>query len=136
MSGPILRCDGRPDVEAQVTRVRGSLDRASRTMMAEIELDNAGGRWLPGALCNAVVRLATVADAVTVPTAALDQGGAEPAVWIVDGSNVRRQTVRTGLDLGERVQVVEGLFGGERVVVTGKSGLRDGTPVIPNDVEK
>jgi HlyD family secretion protein len=66
---------------------------------------------------------------VLAPRSALRQDGGAPFVWVVSGGRLRRQPVRTGGDLGDRVVVAEGLLGGEALVIGDAAGLGDGRAV-------
>jgi RND family efflux transporter MFP subunit len=120
---------GNKDVVTQVTRVTGAVDRSSRTMMAEIELDNSDNRWLPGSLCQVEVTLANIENAITVDSRALIRSGAHAYVWIVDDGIAHKKEIRLGIDLGKTVQVLQGLAGREQVIVAGYLRLRDGETV-------
>jgi multidrug efflux pump subunit AcrA (membrane-fusion protein) len=117
------------DIAAQVTRIAGAVDRHSRTMMVEIELDNSDGRWLPGTLCQVEVTIAQLENAITVDSRAVIKSGAHAYVWVVDDSIAHRKKVRLGIDLGKTVQIIKGLQGTEKVIVAGYSRLRDGETV-------
>jgi HlyD family secretion protein len=66
---------------------------------------------------------------VLVPRAAVRQEGGAAYVWVVTGGRLRRQAVRTGTEMGQRVVVAEGLHGGEALVVGGAEGLGEGRAV-------
>lgn len=45
----VRAADGAPsDLQVKLTRISGVLDPETQTMLAEVELDNPEGRWLPG----------------------------------------------------------------------------------------
>ena len=46
-----LRSRG-PQISGQVARTANALDPASRTLLAEVQVDNAGGALLPGMYCE------------------------------------------------------------------------------------
>jgi hypothetical protein len=69
------------------------------------------------------------AAVVLAPRAALRQAGDEAFVWVVSGGRLRRQAVRTGAEMGDRVVVAEGLLGGEALVVGEAGDLSDGGAV-------
>ena len=75
------------DIAAQVTRIAGAVDRRSRTMMVEIELDNSDGRWLPGDLCQVEVTIAQLENAITVDSRALIKSGAHAYVWATNSTS-------------------------------------------------
>ncbi|MEE9126580.1 MAG: efflux RND transporter periplasmic adaptor subunit [Planctomycetota bacterium] len=120
---------GTKDVAARVTRVAGAVDRDSLTMMAEIELDNSDGSWLPGSLCQVEVTVLNLENAITVDSRALTKSGARAYVWVVDDGIAHRREIRLGVDLGKTVQVLEGLTATDKVIVAGQSRLRDGETV-------
>jgi hypothetical protein len=66
---------------------------------------------------------------VLAPRAALRQDGDAAFVWVVSGGRLRRQAVRTGAEMGDRVVVAEGLLGGEALVVGEAADLSDGGAV-------
>jgi len=77
---------------------------------------------------------------VLIPANAL--GGSSslnPQVWVVDEETmtVHARTVRVGLLEGDRIQVLDGLSGGERVVVAGVGALAEGMAVtLMRDAEQ
>ena len=64
-----------------------------------------------------------------MPSSALRSQGADRSVFVVAGSVARQVPVRTGLQSADWVQVVEGLRGGESVVVASAGLLREGAIV-------
>ena len=52
------------------------------------------------------------------------------SVYLAQGDSVAvRQDLTLGLEQGERVEILEGLTEGQKIIVTGQSGLRDGSPI-------
>jgi multidrug efflux pump subunit AcrA (membrane-fusion protein) len=119
-----------PAVRATITRVADSVEAASRTMLAEIELDNAAHHFQPGSYAQ--VSLATGQDGSgwTIPTNTLSMRIAGPHVALVNDRNeVEVRRVRLGRDLGHRVVVLDGIRGDERLIVNPGDDLRDGVRI-------
>ena len=76
------------------------------------------------AVVDLLVRTAT--DAIAVPASAVFRDGRRDAVWVVRAGMARKQLVRVGAQGEDEVQIVEGLKGGERIVVRGADRVRDG----------
>jgi membrane fusion protein (multidrug efflux system) len=50
-------------------------------------------------------------------------------LFVVDGAVARRRPVSLGLEEEGQVEVVRGLAAGDRVIVAGQGGLKDGASV-------
>jgi multidrug efflux pump subunit AcrA (membrane-fusion protein) len=73
-------------------------------------------------------------NALAIPPAALvpSNNGQDKAVFVIDSGKAKLVPVKTGIDDGLWVEVLDGLGGEEDVVVVGKSGLTDGQAVQPS----
>ena len=97
-------------------------------MLAEIEVDNSGGRLLPGMFGCATIIATTSKDAIVLPASALrtDAEG-NPYVFLLDEEKriVKKQIV-VGADDGHEIEVVTGLVGTERVVDAFVGSIEEG----------
>jgi len=118
----------------KIASTAGALDPASRTLLTEVRLSNEDGALMPG--MYAQVKFSVVqADTVwTVPATALIARAAGPQVVTVnlDGT-VHFLDVQLGRDLGQSIEIVSGLTGKERLVVSPPDGLKDGTRVVAEE---
>lgn len=80
----------------------------------------------PGMSAVVDLRVRTVRSAVAVPASAVLRIGRRDAVWVVKNAVVSQRVVRLGAQGRSRVEVVEGLRPGERVVVRGADRVREG----------
>jgi HlyD family secretion protein len=80
----------------------------------------------PGMSAVVDLRVRTAPDAVAVPAPAVFRDGRRDAVWVVKNDTARKRLVRVGAQGQDRVQVLEGLAEGERVVVRGADRVTDG----------
>jgi multidrug efflux pump subunit AcrA (membrane-fusion protein) len=72
----------------------------------------------------------TEREAVVVPSEAVittPQG--EHVVFVVNEGRAERRTIELGIESARRVQVTQGVSPGERVIVKGNEGLKDGAEV-------
>jgi RND family efflux transporter MFP subunit len=127
--------------QAAVSRVSRSEDRLTKTMRVEIDLPNADGRITLGAYARVSIVLEKLPNALSIPAAALVVEDAEryaarkgkrdadrAEVFVVHDGKARLREVRTGMNNGELVQVLEGLSDHEEVVKR-PGGLADGDAV-------
>src|SRR5262249_54217755 len=116
-------------VEGKVSRISWALDPKTRTIGAEIDLPNPGGKLLPGLYAYAKVVVEEHADVLTVPTTAIvKEKDKSYCVAVVDAKAARRP-IEVGLNDGTRTEVVSGLGGGETVVKANAASLADGQPI-------
>ncbi len=101
-----------------VTRIAGTLDERTRTMLVEIELPNADGRLLPGMFGQATITLEEEREKIVLPVAAVryDASG-KSYVYVVNATDqIDVVDVQIGWDTGQLVEIVSGLTGDERIV--------------------
>jgi len=119
--------DGRP-VTGSVRAVSPGLDTETRTGTVYADLPEPEGLQLGTFLQG---RIDTgMAQALTVPTAAIVQRDGFPTVFTVDAKGIaHRVRIRTGSSDGGRTEVLEGLRAGQSVVEQGAGFLGDGDAV-------
>jgi HlyD family secretion protein len=118
-----------PSVKTRVSRTTGVLDPGSRTLLAEVDVPNAGRVLLPGGYVIAKVTLDTHHNVVSLPSAAIGSDKSGKFVYVVEGGKAKRKPITVGFDSGKETEVEEGLSGAEEVVVTGRDALTPGAPV-------
>jgi HlyD family secretion protein len=124
------------DRQKATVQVRIAFDRLDPRVLPDMGIkvtflrdpdENARGRRSSGAAQAA----APVAQPVTlVPKASVVTDAAGTFVWVVRGDVVERRAVRTAGADGDRVEIVGGLQGGERVVITPPKELVNGAKVL------
>jgi membrane fusion protein (multidrug efflux system) len=113
----------------RVTSVFPFVDQGPRTAVVEATVDNSARRFLPGQYVLMQFSTGDRGDAVTVPRAAVARMGDTSTVWVVRDDRAEPRPVTTGLEGPDRVEIIQGLTPGERVVVRGREGLYAGARV-------
>jgi len=114
-----------------VSRVAPVFDAATRTASMEIEVPNPGFRLKPGMFARVKLTVEVRPNALTVPRNAVVDSEGQRGVFLVDGQTAKFQPVRTGLQDDERIEILEGLAEGTRVITTGALALRAGDRITP-----
>jgi RND family efflux transporter MFP subunit len=116
-------------VQAKVTRMSGALDVRTRTMLAEIELDNRKGEFLPGGFMTATLSL-KVPPRLELPVEALVVRGdkAFAAVLGPDGK-VQMKSIQVGSEEAGRLPVSAGLQPGDKVLLNPGDAAQDGAKI-------
>jgi RND family efflux transporter MFP subunit len=118
---------------ARILRIHPRLEQSSRQGIVELTLEETP----PGATAGQFVRVTLETAAVErllVPFRALrrDRGG--EFVWLItDEGQATRRAVRSGLQVADRIEILDGLQTGEQIVTRGFLGLSEGkmVKVIP-----
>jgi RND family efflux transporter MFP subunit len=117
--------------DAKISRVTGNVDRSTRTMLAEADVDNPNHRFRPGMIADVVLVTREAKNAVAVPVEAITMGE-KPTVMLVDANKtVTRRAVQLGLTAPDKAEVLAGLKPGDQVVVGSRSGIQPGQLVSP-----
>jgi multidrug efflux pump subunit AcrA (membrane-fusion protein) len=124
-----VRTTAGQSLNARVTSVFPFVDQGSRTAVVEAIVDNRDRRLLPGQYVTMAFVTGERAEAITVPRGAVARLGGAARVWVVSEDRVEPREVTTGLEGNERVEIVRGLTGSERVVARGHEGLYAGARV-------
>lgn len=119
------------EIKGTITRTTEALDPTTRTLLVEIDMPNKEHRLQPGMYVTATLYLSQHLQALAIPPVAVVPGvnGKSKSVFIVEQDRVRQVPIKTGIDNGVMIEVVEGLSGNEDVVVVGKENCSDGQVV-------
>lgn len=122
----IRLADRSGEVPGKVTVVSPATDPASTTVQVWVEADNPGEQFKPGASVRVAITVATMQNATVVPASAIVPGEAGgSAVVTVTGDTAHQQKVETGVRDGDKVQIVNGVAPGAKVITVGAIGLED-----------
>jgi membrane fusion protein (multidrug efflux system) len=117
-----------------VDRVAPVVDAGSGTFRVICAFDG-GGLLQPGMFGRMQIDYDKRMNALVLPRSALLDDESDPAVFAIVGGKAQRIPVKLGYSDGAWAEIRGGLKEGDKVVVAGKTALRDGTAVqILDDV--
>jgi RND family efflux transporter MFP subunit len=121
--------------DATVVTMSNAMDVASRSMLVELQADNAEGKLFGGAYSQVHFLLPGDPNMVRVPATALMpvNQGAQVAVLGKDNT-VTMKPVQLGRDFGDAVEIVSGLSPQDRVIDSPPETLQGGDAVRPAPV--
>ncbi len=112
-----------------LVRSAAAIDNDSRTLRAEIEVDNTRAKLLPGAYARVHLKL-PVRPALRLPVSALIFRRDGLQVATVDAQRtIRLKSIQLGRDYGTQVEVTAGLGADDEVVLNPPDAVMDGQPV-------
>lgn len=110
--------------------VDNQINTATGTLNLKAAFDNQAQMLFPNQFVNVRLNLGVLANAVLVPTAAIQIGKAGSFVYVVNADNTVSMTpVTTGDTSGLNTQILSGVTPGQQVVVDGLDKLRDGAKI-------
>lgn len=116
--------------EATVASTSGALESTSRTLLAQLAVENASGELLPGAYAE--VRFELPGDAqggYRLPANVLLANGSELQVATVKDGKVVMKPVTMGRDFGSDIEIVDGLAADDDVVLSPPDSMTAATAI-------
>ena len=108
-----------------IVRIGNRVEDDSRTLEVRIEVSNADGRLKPGMFADVEIVTTVQENVLLISDIALQTNGEEQIAFVVlDEGKFEKRTVKTGMEQHGRVQVLEGIKEGEKVVTTGSFILK------------
>jgi multidrug efflux system membrane fusion protein len=105
------------------------IDTATGTLRLKAEFSNQDNRLFPNQFVNVRLMVSTVKNAVVIPGAAVQYGANAKYVFVIEDGKSMMREVKLGAADNDRIIVLEGLKGGEQIVLEGLERLRDGRAV-------
>src|ERR1700683_3107083 len=129
-----LTLDEYPGQTFHGTLVRNSdsIDAASRTLLVEVDVDNARSRLMPGAYVEVHLKLPEGARSLVVPANALLFRREGLQLGVVRDGKAQLIPVTPGHDYGDSMEILSGLQPTDNVILSPSDSLTSGTPVQVN----
>jgi membrane fusion protein (multidrug efflux system) len=118
-------------LDATITRISGELDPKTRTLLAELDVDNKQALFLAGSFVQVSLKLKT-APSIEIPAEALLMKGDKAFVGVItQGNKVNFRPVVVADSDGKMVRISAGLEEGQQLVLNPGFGITDGALVQP-----
>jgi len=109
----------------KVARIGNQVSPEARTVDVRIETNNPEGKLKPGMFADVEITTTVLRDVLVIPESALQADEDRQVVFVALSANkFERRVVKTGLRHRGRVQVLNGLKVGEKVVAEGSFVLK------------
>lgn len=119
------------ELQLKVDAVSQVIDPNSRTFSIEVRIPQSETGIMPNMLAVLVVNNYVNHGAISVPLNSVQQNGHGQFLFVAEqngnGLVARRRDVKTGLTYANRIEVLNGVKAGEKVIVFGHQNLTHGT---------
>jgi RND family efflux transporter MFP subunit len=114
---------------ARILRIHPSLEQTSRQGIVELTLEDPPAGVKAGQFVRVTLETAAV-ERLLIPFRALRRDRDGEFVWLLtDAGQAARRTVRSGLQTADRIEILDGLAPGDRIITRGFLGLSEGKTV-------
>ncbi|SEL79718.1 membrane fusion protein, multidrug efflux system [Sphingomonas palmae] len=126
-----VRSDAAPgrDFTATINAVEPLVGGDTRNISVQATMPNPGAMLRPGLYVTVGVAQGARADAILVPSTAIQTSASGDSVYVVRGGKAALLPVTVGSEIGDRTIVETGLKSGDVVVTTGQLRLQPGGAV-------
>jgi RND family efflux transporter MFP subunit len=111
--------------DARMARTAQALDPASRTLLVQLETDNAKGDLLPGGLTEVHLKSLAGNPSVRLPASALMFRAEGLRVATFDNGHAKLHPISIGRDFGKEVEILTGIDAGQNVILDPPDSLID-----------
>src|SRR5271163_4696769 len=116
--------------QGELVRTSGAIDPATRTLLTEVDVDNASGELRPGAYAEVHLTIPEGSRSLILPVSTLIFRSEGLRVGVVrDGNKAELVPVILGKDYGNEVEVVSGLAEGDLVIANPSDSLASGAAI-------
>jgi RND family efflux transporter MFP subunit len=143
---PLIHIGATPDVtldeypgqsfQGKLVRTDRAINQNSRTLLAEVDVDNSDEELLPGAYTFVHFSLPGRQGSVTIPANTLLFRSEGLRVGVVRDGKAELVPIKIGRDYGDRVEVISGLASQDQVILNPSDSLISGAAVRVNNSKK
>jgi membrane fusion protein, heavy metal efflux system len=91
----------------------------TRTVQVRTEVPNPGGSLKPDMFANVEIITDAHSAAISIPQSALLNDSGKTVVFVANGNGYEKRAVTAGIQSNDRVEILDGLQAGDKVVVKG-----------------
>ena len=118
---------GEREFAGRIERINPAASAGSRSISVYAVIDNPEGVLRSGMFAQGALTLSRIDNALAAPASAVREEIGQTFVYAIEGGVIRRKNVKVGAPGADgRVQVLEGLAAGDRIVRVNLGSLREG----------
>jgi RND family efflux transporter MFP subunit len=128
----VIKTDSYPDrtFTGKFNKISQSIDLSTRTMPAQIDIENKEELLKPGMFANVELTLDKNADVIKLPNQCILKDGDKSYVYVVDNEMVaNKKYVDLGIVANNETEIVSGLNENDKVIKVGQELITDKTKV-------
>ncbi len=124
-----LRADSGISFDGRIRQISPVVDTATGTVKVTVEARSVPRKVRPGAFVRIDIVRDRIADAVLMPREAVVRELQNAYVFVAKDGVAEKRSVTLGLEEADHIQATSGVAAGEKIIVAGQGGLKDGSAV-------
>ena len=120
---------------AKISRSTSKIETATRTMDAEVDVENPDSSLIPGMYASAVLTLERHEHALAAPIQAVARGASPSVLVINSGQELEERKVKLGLETPAKIEILDGLKDGDLIVIGSRAQFKPGQKVEPKLIQ-
>ncbi len=125
----VLNADESVRFAGRIRQISEVVDTATGTVKVTVEAERPPQGVRPGSFVSIHIVRETRPDAILVPREAVLRELQSAHVFVAGEQAAEKRPVVLGLEEGPLVEAISGLAAGDRVIVAGQGGLKEGSPI-------
>jgi len=119
-----------PDtLKGVISEISPAISSETRTFRGKVLIDNTSLKLRPGMFVKADVIIDSAADVIIIPKEVIQTARNRKYVYIVERNMAVMRTIITGIEDDDNVQVLEGLYENDNLIIRGYATLRENSRV-------
>lgn len=133
-----LKADEEVVIDGRIRQISPVVDTATGTVKVTVEAVSPPPQVRPGAFVQVDVVRETHEAALLLPKQALIRELQKAYVFVAEDGVAEKRELELGIEEGTAVEALAGVEAGERVIVAGQGGLKNGAPIkeMPTETEE
>lgn len=119
---------GEQTFHGEITRIFPAIDKNTRRGIIEIMLDPVPAGARAGQLCRVTIKTRS-RERLMIPYDAVRFDKQGSFVYLIENNQAKQREVTTGIQLGDQIEILDGLAAQQRIVSKGFFGLKDGMTI-------
>lgn len=126
-----VKVDAYPEMSWQgmVDFVAFKAEKTTKTFRVRVVVDNAEMKIRPGMLARVSMQRQSIDGAITAPLHTILDKGGERFLYVAENGIARARNIKIGIISGDRIQILEGLEAGDKLIVSGHKEVEEGVAI-------
>jgi membrane fusion protein (multidrug efflux system) len=131
----IFRTSDEAQYAASIYAIESHVDMNTHTLKARAIYPNKNGKLKPGVMASIEILSNEIKNALVVPNEAVIAEMGRDIAYVYSDGKAKQVELKKGLRTESNIQILSGIKSGDTLIISGVMQLRDGLPVIIDNIK-